>query len=745
MHQFAVQSPHLTEAQSANMLALNMTRVFSQAGPRRRSGLVATLAMAFAVSSWGGALPKIEPLPIHGDTAKTVVKQLESDHYVNIEVNDALSARLMDEYLDTLDPGRLFLYASDIREFQRKRQQLDDELKRGRLDTGFDIYNRYLQRISVRLEKTLRDLPQTVKDFDFTKDEYLELDRSEAAWPRDEKEADELWRKNIKNRVLSLRLAGKSNDDIVELLTKRYRNQLKRLQQSESEDVFQFYINALTSLYDPHTDYFSPRISKNFQINMSLKLEGIGAVLQSEDDYTKVVRLVPAGPADKQGQLQPSDRIVGVAEGKRGEMQDVVGWRLDDVVDLIRGPKGSVVRLEVIPSGAKTDDERREITIVRNEVKLEEQSAQKRMIEVERDGKVHKVGVIDVPAFYLDFEALRKGDPNYRSTTRDVKQLLDELLIEGAEGIVIDLRDNGGGSLAEANELTGLFIESGPTVQIRYANSWVKREGKRRHTPYYDGPLTVLINRMSASASEIFAAAIQDYQRGIIIGTQSFGKGTVQSINPMRHGQLKLTESKFYRISGESTQHRGVIPDIAFPAIYDTSNVGESALENALTWDTIAAVSHKHYYKLDEALPKLRQAHDSRAASNPDFAFLREQFHEIEKLNSLKRLSLNEAVRRSEREERRKLQLALENKRRVAKGLKALSSLDDDETTEEEAEPEVSAAEEAADEPDPLLLEASQILVDALPVYGSARVAEHSKPLIPQSPAGTGSQTARPE
>ncbi|WP_372878661.1 carboxy terminal-processing peptidase [Spongiibacter marinus] len=659
-----------------------------------------------------------------------MLNQLNSSHYVKLAVDDASSSRLLDAYLSDLDPNRQFLLAEDIASFQQYRDRLDDELKKGRLDTGFLIFNRYRQRIVGRLERSLDDLEKTVAAMDFSVDESFLLDRSEQPWPKNQTEADEIWRKQLKNRVLGLKLAGKEDKAIVELLEKRFRNQVKRLTQLEAEDAFQIYANALASLYDPHTDYFSPRLSENFQINMSLKLEGIGAVLQMEDDYTKIVRLVPAGPADKQGELQPADRIVGVAQGKKGDMQDVIGWRLDDVVDLIRGPKGSVVRLEVIPALAHSDEERKEIVIERNEVKLEEQSAKGEILDIEdASGKVRKIGVIDIPTFYLDFDAFRMGDPDFRSTTRDVHRILGELLAEGAEGIVIDLRDNGGGSLAEANGLVGLFIESGPTVQIRQSNSRVIREGKRRSSPYYTGPLAVLINRMSASASEIFAGAIQDYQRGIVIGTQSFGKGTVQSVNPLSHGQLKMTESKFYRISGDSTQNRGVIPDISFPPLYDSEQIGESILDNAMAWDRIARARHSYYYDLRSGLDKLEKRHEERVAKDPDFRFLKEQLAAIEKYRDRKYLSLNIAKRKKEREEQKALQLAMENRRRVAKGEKPLDVLKDDEletpddlliSPDTEAENE---GEEKDKRPDPLLNEAGHILVDAIPAFQQERLA----------------------
>ncbi|MFT5575369.1 MAG: carboxyl-terminal processing protease, partial [Bermanella sp.] len=656
----------------------------------------------------------LQSTAVQNQTAKMVVKQLEQEHYLNMLLDDAVSSRLLDRYIKVLDPGKLFFLQSDIVEFDRLRSQLDDELKRGELVSGFAIYNRYHKRMTERLQRSIAVLPDMIKNFDFKQDEDLIIDRDALPWPTNAKAADDIWRQQIKNRVLSLKLSGKEEKDIQELLLKRYSNQLARVTQSTGDDVFQYYMNALASLYDPHTDYFSPRISENFQINMSLKLEGIGAVLQADDEYTKVVRLVPAGPADKNGQLQPADRIIAVAEGKSGEFKDVIGWRLDDVVDLIRGPKGTFVKLQILPAVSQGEEARKTITIERNEVKLEEQSAQKKMIQVFRDSKIVKIGVISIPAFYLDFEALRRGDPDFRSSTRDTQRLMNELLADGAEGIVIDLRNNGGGSLAEANALTGLFIENGPTVQIRFANAWVKREGKRRSSDYYEGPLLVLINRMSASASEIFAGAIQDYKRGLVIGNQSFGKGTVQSINPLQHGQLKITESKFYRISGESTQHNGVIPDIEFPAIYDKELVGESTLDNALAWDTIAPVYHDTYYDLAAALPKLRAEHKKRILKDPDFQFLTEQLVQMDELRNIKTLSLNKAVRSLQRDERKKVQLVIENKRRVAKGLEPIEKLDaefDDpeaKASEDSANKDGSKDKNDAEQPDPLLVEASQ-------------------------------------
>lgn len=643
-----------------------------------------------------------------------IVKQLTKRHYLDVDVNDTLSAKLYDRYLTTLDLNKNVLLQSDVKEFEKYRIQLDDAMLAGNLDAGFQIFNRYRDRLTQRLRVVVRDLPTMVKGFDFAKDEYLEEDREKAPWPKDEAEAAEQWRLRIKAAVLNLKLAGKQQDKIIELLQKRFKNQLSRIEQLNSEDAYQLYMNTLTQLFDPHTNYLSPANSENFNINMSLRLEGIGAVLQRDDDYTKVVRLVTAGPAEKQGQLRPSDRIVSVGQGEGGEMVDVIGWRLDDVVNLIRGPKASVVRLEIIPVDAKSDQETRVVKIVRDTVKLEEQSAKKEVIEVLDDkGVKHKVGVINIPTFYIDFEALRRRDPDYKSTTRDVSILLNELMEEQVEGIIIDLRDNGGGSLKEANDLTSLFIDYGPTVQIRNADERIFFEQKMISSPYYDGPMVVLINRLSASASEIFAGAMQDYQRAIILGGQSFGKGTVQSLSPLRHGQLKLTESKFYRISGDSTQHRGVVPDIDFPSIYDVSKVGESALDDALPWDQIDAVHHRIYYSFQPILPKLKQRHDSRINKDPDFQYLIEQTRFNEQNAEQKRISLNETKRKLEETRLDAERLALENKRRAAKGLPKLNELEKADIEEEEID--TAAADEKKKKDDDIFLrEAGHVLVDTV-------------------------------
>lgn len=681
----------------------------------------------------------IEYTDIQRETVVELVEQLEERHYSKQAYTDELSSQHLDAYIDSLDGSKMFLTAADIKEFQQYRTVMDDQLPEGNLDAGFAIFNRFQERLRTRLESINENLPEIIAVMDFTVDEYYELDTDDRDWATAQPELDERWRKHLKNQVLSLRLAEKSAEEIPETLNRRYANQLKRVAQYNHQDVFQIYANALTELYDPHTNYFSPRRSENFNINMSLSLEGIGAVLQAEDEYTKVARLVPKGPADKQGDLEPSDKIVGVGQGDEGDIEDVIGWRLDEVVQLIRGPKDSTVRLQVIPGKSKSTDERKTITIVRNEVKLEEQSAQKKILEIPNGDDTIKVGVIDIPAFYIDFEAMRRGDKEYKSTTRDVKKLLQELQDEGVDGLVVDLRNNGGGSLQEANELTGLFIEYGPTVQIRHSSRRVWRDGKRLKSDYYEGPLVVLINRLSASASEIFAGAIQDYERGIIVGDRSFGKGTVQTLSPLTEGQLKITESKFYRISGDSTQHRGVVPDLAFPSLFDTEEIGESSLDHALNWDQINSVRHRRYDDLSSVLPLITNLYEERSEANPDFVYLEDQIAMATQTRKLEQLPLNEEKRIALRESQESKALAIENKRRVAKGEAPLTSLDETEEAVEQGETdEVAEAAEQNDDtfanvsdssedtasetadsdeddtPDVLLTEAGNVLVDAL-------------------------------
>lgn len=643
-----------------------------------------------------------------------VVELLKRHHYNKPPLNDARSAKIFDSYIEMLDPSRSYFTAGDLTEFETWRNEFDDFLKNGNLEPGFAIYKVHLERLQSRLQYALSLLDKGVDSFDFSLDEELLIDRKNAAWPENEAALDDLWRKRVKDEVLRLKLAGKEPAAIQELLVKRYKNQLSRLEQTRGEDVFQTYINAFAQSYDPHTQYLSPDNAENFDINMSLSLEGIGAVLQSDNEHVKVVRLVPAGPAEKSKQIAPADKIIGVGQSNE-EMVDVIGWRLDEVVKLIRGPKGSVVRLEVIPaSNAPNDQSSKVVAITREAVKLEEQAAKKSILNLEQDGRAYKLGVIEIPAFYLDFKALRAGDKDYKSTTRDVKKLLTELEQENVDGVVIDLRNNGGGSLQEATELTGLFINQGPTVLVRNSDGRVDVLADEQTGVFYKGPLAVLVNRLSASASEIFAGAMQDYHRALIVGGQTFGKGTVQTVQPLNHGELKLTLAKFYRVSGQSTQHQGVIPDISYPAEVDTKEIGESALPEAMPWDSIRAAINPDMNPFKPFLAELKARHDTRTGDNPDFVFTRDRLALTQELMHETTVSLNEEKRRAQQDRIEKRQLALENALRSAKGEEPLAKLEREDENTPHIEPEKVKPED-----DAYLAESGRILLDYLGLENS--------------------------
>ncbi|XAF99575.1 tail-specific protease [Pseudomonas sp. REB1044] len=668
---------------------------------------------AAAANKWDSLQPDRDEVV----ASLNVVELLKRHHYSKPPLDDARSVIIYDSYIKLLDPSRSYFMASDIAEFDKWKTQFDDFLKNGNLDPGFTIYKRYLDRVKARLDYALAMLDKGVDKIDFTVKEDLLVDRKDAPWPKSEAELDDLWRKRVKDEVLRQKLAGKDLKQIQETLIKRYKNQLARLDQTRAEDIFQAYINTFAQSYDPHTNYLSPDSAENFDINMSLSLEGIGAVLQSDNDQVKIVRLVPAGPAAKTKQVAPADKIIGVAQGNK-EMVDVVGWRLDEVVKLIRGPKGSVVRLEIIPaSNAPNDQTTKIVSITREAVKLEEQAAKKSVLKLKQDGRDYKLGIIEIPAFYLDFKAYRAGDPNYKSTTRDVKKLLTELQKEKVDGVVIDLRNNGGGSLQEATELTSLFIDKGPTVLVRNSDGRVDVLEDENPGAFYKGPLALLVNRLSASASEIFAGAMQDYHRALIIGGQTFGKGTVQTIQPLNHGELKLTLAKFYRVSGQSTQHQGVLPDIDYPSIIDTKEIGESALPEAMPWDTIRPVVKPAADPFKPFLAQLKAQHDARSIKDAEFTYIRDRLALTQQLMNEKTVSLNEQDRRAQHDAIEAKQLALENARRKAKGeepLKELKKVDEDALPEEK--------DDSKPEDDAYLAETGRILLDYLRL--SAQVAK---------------------
>ena len=677
-------------------------------------GLLPMSTSSFAANSWD----KLQPDRDEVIASLNVVELLKRHHYSKPPLDDARSAIIYDSYLKLLDPSRSYFMASDIAEFDKWKTQFDDFLKSGDLNAGFTIYKRYLDRVKSRLDFALAELNKGVDKMDFTTKETLLIDRKDAPWLKSTAELDDLWRKRVKDEVLRQKIAGKDSKQIQETLTKRYKNQLARLDQTRAEDIFQAYINTFAMSYDPHTNYLSPDNAENFDINMSLSLEGIGAVLQSDNDQVKVVRLVPAGPADKTKQVAPADKIIGVAQGNK-EMVDVVGWRLDEVVKLIRGPKGTVVRLEVIPaSNAPNDQTSKIVPITREAVKLEDQAVKKSVLNLKQDGKDYKLGIIEIPAFYLDFKAFRAGDPDYKSTTRDVKKLLTELQKDKVDGVVIDLRNNGGGSLQEATELTSLFIDKGPTVLVRNADGRVDVLEDENPGAFYKGPMALLVNRLSASASEIFAGAMQDYHRALIIGGQTFGKGTVQTIQPLNHGELKLTLAKFYRVSGQSTQHQGVLPDIDYPSIIDTKEIGESALPEAMPWDTIRAAIKPAVDPFKPYITQLKSEHDVRTAKDAEFVFIRDKLALAQKLMAEKTVSLNEADRRAQHADIEAKQLAMENIRRKAKGEEPLKELKKEDEDAIAAEPDKTKPED-----DAYLSETGRILLDYLKL--NTAVAKH--------------------
>ena len=688
-----------------------------------------------ATTSDAGLIP-IEKQSEQTALYREIFDRLATRHYRGQVIDDQLSKRYLEHYIDQLDSTKSYFLKSDIDEFNQWQTRLDDLAKRGDVSPGFIMFNRLRERATARLRSNIALLENPQHKFDYSLDESIILDVDIRDWPVTAEQADDFWRKRLKDSMIRLLLNDKDEDAARELLIKRYSNQITQYQQRDSQDVFQLYVNALASLYDPHTSYFSPRTTENFQINMSLSLTGIGAELNIEDEYTRVVRIIPGGPADLQGLLKASDKIAGVGQGDE-EIVDVVGWRLDDVVALIRGEKDSVVKLQVISSKGAGAGSSKVISIVRDKVKLEEKSAQSKVLDIVQGNREYKLGVIDIPAFYLDFEAYRNRDPDYRSTTKDVYRLLGELDEQGVDGIVLDLRNNGGGSLYEATALTDLFIGYGPVVKIRDANQRVYRNQRATRPPVYNGPLLVMINRLSASASEIFAGAMQDYGRALVVGSQSFGKGTVQDVTGLSAGQLKMTTSKFYRVSGDSTQHRGVLPDIAFPSAYDPEEVGESHQDHALPWDRIRAVPHSSTRELQPLIAPLLDAHRERSQKDPDYAHMLSQLELTKSWSQQETLSLNIDARRARSEKWDNQLFQLENTRRKNKGLELYANIDawreeSESDTEDDSEPALDSGSEDQDtaepdkeeniaETDPMLQEAGHILTDQIRLEAEAK------------------------
>ena len=613
----------------------------------------------------------IQPEEKHEKISALVERFIERSHYNHTKIDDDLSSKIFSKYIEDLDENRSYFTVSEIQNFEKYRYEIDDMFGSQSLDPVYEIFNEYRINASNRMEFAL-DLLKTEPDFTLT--EIFEFDRSEKGWLTSAEDLDEVWRKRVKNDALSLLLNEKDWNEAREILEKRYQRFLKQLNQINSDDIFETFMNSAVHSLDPHSSYFSPRNSEEYQIQMSLSYFGIGASLSIEDDYVSIINIIPGGPAALDGQLKPKDRITAIAQGIDGELTDVIGWRLDDVVQLIRGPENTVVRLQILPEGMAPGELEKIIDLTRDQIKLEESAAKSEIIETERNEEKYKIGVIDIPSFYRDYRALKSGDEEFTSTSSDVKRLLNNLNNEKIDALIIDLRNNGGGHLTEATALTGLFIDNGPVVQLRNANGRISRLDDPDPVPRssYNGPMIVLVNRYSASASEIFAAAIQDYGRGVVIGQQTYGKGTVQNLyaldqyvrrNDDELGQLTLTIGKYYRVTGESTQNRGVIPDIKLPSYIDKSKTGESSRDSSLPWDTIKPSRFKKGKSLDSIIKFLLSQHEKRMEVDPDLILLKEDIEESLKYRKKTSVSLNLNERIEEREENKKRKEQLENEK----------------------------------------------------------------------------------
>ena len=691
---------------------------------RRPAAVIAYVALSIGLLTLGSssrltadtsALPPgaMAPSARERMIARQVGSLLEDNHYSQQRIDDSMSPRIMDKFLNGLDGQRSYFLASDITEFQAYRLRFDDMIRTGDLEPAYAMFARYQERNRERVRYALSLLDQTP---DFKLDESFEFDREKAAWPTTTAELDDLWRKRVKNDAISLMLAGKTWDEAREVLRTRYDRVLKRADQIKPEEVFEVFLNSYARTFDPHSNYFSPRNSEEYKIQMSLNYEGIGASLQLIDDYVTIMNLIEGGPAAASGALSVNDRITAVGQGKQGPLTDVVGWRIDDVVQLIRGKGGTVVRLQILPVGAAPGSPERVVEFTRGKVTLEAQAARKTLKVVKRNNAEKRIGIINVPGFYSDYDGQRAGDKNYRSTTRDVRRLIEELKQEKIDGLVLDLRGNGGGFLPEAQSLTGLFVDQGPVVQVQFSNGEREVLDDPDAGIAYDGPLVVVIDRFSASASEIFAGAIQDYRRGVIVGQRSFGKGTVQNLVPLSrwssrpvNGQLTVTIGKFYRVTGESTQHRGVEPDVELASPISLKDVGESSLDDALPWDRIESAQFR---ALDTRLPsiaRLTTEENARQSQDPDYRWLINDIAALDELRNQRTLSLNLEKRRAERNRLEADRLARENARRAARAETPLASIED---------------LDASKQPDVVLDQAAEVMVDMLKLSAPTKPAK---------------------
>jgi len=710
-----------------------------------------TIILLLVASSYSQAKSteiKLSPEPYQKETSRWLVRLLEQLHYKPMKLDDAFSEKILNNYIDILDSNKLYFYADDIKSFEVYKDKVDDAIKTGDVELAFRIFSLYIKRIQNRTDYSLSLLENP---FDFSIDEEYVWDREDSPRITNEKDMNDLWRKKVKNDYLNLKLVGKEESKIKEILTKRYNRIAKRVNDSNNEDVFQYFMNSYATLIEPHTSYLAPRTSENFKINMSLSLQGIGALLGSKDEHVTINKVIKGGPAEKQGDLKNGDKIVAVGQGESGTSIDVVGWRVDDVVEKIRGDKGTIVRLYVLSEDDAQGSKPHVVSIIRDKVKLEEQAAQYQILKVNNGAQEKKIGVINLPAFYLDFEAKARGDEDYRSTTADVKKILEKFKSENVESLVMDLRNNGGGSLIEARDLTGLFIDKGPVVQIKSSRGGITVDRDADKSVAWTKPMVVLSNRASASASEIFAAALQDYGRAVVVGERSFGKGTVQSLIPLDNyssskehpmGQLKLTLSQFFRINGGSTQNRGVIPDIQFPERAGTDSYGESEYENALPWTSIKRSNYNMQGDLTRDIPRLRKHYKARETVNPEFAFIKEDYDYYNTLKDDKSISLSELVRKAEtkKQEDRKI-LRKQQRELISQGeldplITNVEVLYNSETDTASEEPEPNDDEELSNtennsEPadDFVLMEAARIVADLVDLKNESLIVRHDQEL----------------
>jgi carboxyl-terminal processing protease len=641
---------------------------------------------SLATISLKASMEPITPLEAsarHTVISRSVTELIEDWHYSHLPIDNSMSSAILDQYLDLLDGNRAYFIASDVADFEQYRYALDESARRGNLDPAFDIFNRFRERVNQRVNYAMTLLDT---EPDYTIDEDYRWDRTDLGWPTTEAEMLETWRLRVKNDALTLIMADETWQEASETLRERYERMHNDIADLDADDAFESFMNAVAHTMDPHSTYLSPQDSEEYRIDMSLSYEGIGARLQEENEFVEVVEVIPGGPAALDGQLKELDRITAVAQGS-DEFVDVIGWKLEDVVQLIRGPGGSIIRLQILPGGAEPGSPREIISLTRDKVLLEEQAAQSELREVTLDdGTLYRIGVIDVPKFYQDFAAKTDGEPEYKSTSRDVMRLIAELEAQGIDGLVMDLRQNGGGHLSEATELSGLFIDNGPVVQVMETTGKLEIHPDPSATAFYDGPLAVLVDRYSASASEIFAAAIQDYQRGVIIGQQTFGKGTVQNLFNLDRmingiggeaGQLTLTIGKYYRVTGNSTQNRGVMPDIVLPSSVPTEAVGENTRETALPWDRIETTEFLARPSLTMAIDRLNENQKLRAANDPNFSFLEKDYSFRAASWNEHTVSLNLETRKAKQAADRQASLDRENERRVALGLAAVATYEE--------------------------------------------------------------------